>query len=83
MLPVMIELDDGVRLERALNRERKQAFPKYEEMCRRFLADSEDFSEEKILQAGIDRRFRNDDLEKCLAEISSYIMQARESDPIR
>lgn len=83
LLPVMIELDDGVRLERALNRERKQAFPKYEEMCRRFLADSEDFSEGKIRQAGIDRRFRNDDLEKCLAEITSYIMQARESDPIR
>ena len=47
------------------------------------MADSEDFSEEKIRQAGIDRRFRNDDLEKCLAEITSYIMQARESDPIR
>ncbi len=73
MLPVMIELDDGVRLERALNRERKQKQPRYEEMCRRFLADSEDFSEEKIRKADIRHRFRNDDLEKCLAEISAYI----------
>jgi len=73
MLPVMIELDDGVRLERALNRERKQKQPRYEEMCRRFLADSEDFSEEKIREADIRHRFRNDDLEKCLAEISEYI----------
>lgn len=73
MLPVMIELDDGVRLERALNRERKQEHPRYEEMCRRFLMDSEDFSEEKIQAAGISRRFQNDNLENCLAEISAYI----------
>ena len=76
MLPVMIELDDGVRLERALNRERKQKQPRYEEMCRRFLADSEDFSEEKIREAGIHRCFRNDDLENCLTEISEYINNA-------
>lgn len=73
MLPVMIELDDGVRLGRALSRERKQKQPRYEEMCRRFLADSEDFSEERILEAGIRRRFINDDLESCLSEISAYI----------
>lgn len=77
MLPVMIELDDGVRLERALSREREQKHPRYEEMCRRFLVDSEDFSEEKIQAAGIFRRFKNDDLENCLAEISSYIINAR------
>lgn len=73
MLPVMIELDDGVRLQRALSREREQKHPRYEEMCRRFLVDSEDFSEEKLRSAGISRRFQNDDLEKCLAEISAYI----------
>lgn len=75
IIPVMIELDDGVRLERALCRERKQKLPQYEEMCRRFLADSEDFSEEKIREAGIRRRFRNDDLEICLAEIAEYIQK--------
>ena len=35
----MIELDDGVRLQRALDREKAQDHPKYEEMCRRFLED--------------------------------------------
>ena len=74
LLPVMIELDDGVRLERALSRERKQKQPKYEEMCRRFLADCEDFSAEKIGEAGISRRFKNDDLESCLKEISAYFV---------
>ncbi len=73
LLPVLIELDDGIRLQRALNREMKQEKPKYEELCRRFLADSVDFSEEKIAQAGIDRRFKNDNLENCLKEIISYI----------
>ena len=73
LLPVLIELDDGIRLQRALNRERTQAEPKYEEMCRRFLADSEDFSQEKIERAGISRRFVNDELERCLDEIRGYI----------
>lgn len=73
LLPVLIELDDGVRLQRALNRERKQKHPKYEEMCRRFLADSEDFSEGNIKRAGITRRFYNDELPRCLDEITDYI----------
>ena len=74
LLPVLIELDDGVRLQRGLDRERKQEHPKYEEMCRRYLADSEDFSDEKIEAAGIRRRFVNHELEKCVEEIKSYIM---------
>ena len=45
--PVYIEVEDGERLARALKRERGQEIPRYEEMCRRFLADQEDFSEEK------------------------------------
>lgn len=74
LVPVLIELDDGVRLQRALDREKKQEYPKYEEMCRRFLADSEDFSEEKIAEAEIGKaRFYNDDLDKCVEEIVSYI----------
>lgn len=73
VLPVMIELDDGDRLQRALNRERKQEQPRYEEMCRRFLADSEDFSEEKIAEAGITERFVNNNLGQCLEHIRQYI----------
>lgn len=73
VLPVLIELDDGQRLQRALDRERQQECPRYEEMCRRFLADSEDFAEEKIREAGITIRFQNDDLERCLADIHAYI----------
>lgn len=72
-LPVYIELDDGERLQRALNRERAQTSPKYEEMCRRFLADASDFSEEKIREAGIVKTFYNENLEDCLKQIRAYI----------
>lgn len=78
MLPVMIELDDGLRLQRALNREKKQQNPKFEELCRRFLADSEDFAEEKIAGAGITKRFCNDNLERCLTEIEEYILSEKQ-----
>ncbi len=77
LVPVMIELEDGERLQRALDREKSQEFPRYEEMCRRFLADSKDFMDERIVQVGITRRFQNKDLEKCLQEIRKYIAEAR------
>lgn len=73
LCPIYIEVEDGERLARALSRERSQKIPRYEEMCRRFLADQEDFSEEKIAAAGIRRRFLNINLEECVEEIAAYI----------
>ena len=73
VVPVYIEVDDGVRLQRALDREKKPENRKYTEMCRRFLADTEDFAEEKLQAAGIKRKFVNDDLERCIDEIRAYI----------
>lgn len=75
LIPVLIELDAGERLQRALDREKAQDEPKYAEMCRRFLADEEDFSEEKIQAAGIERRFENNVLADCLEEIREYIRE--------
>lgn len=75
ILPVLIELDDGVRLQRALDREKAQDQPKYDEMCRRFLADAEDFTEEKIQKAGIERKFYNNELDNCLDEIIVYLQE--------
>lgn len=73
VVPVYIEVEDGERLQRALDRERAQEKPRYAELCRRFLADSEDFSEEKIRAAGIERRFYNRNLQECIEEINSFI----------
>ncbi|MCR4829951.1 MAG: guanylate kinase [Pseudobutyrivibrio sp.] len=60
VLPIYIQVDDGVRLSRALEREMRQEHPKYEEMCRRFLADQQDFSPENIKKAKITNVFDND-----------------------
>ena len=67
---LMIETDDGIRLERAMRREKKQAAPIYKEMCRRFITDSEDFDEAKLAEAGVTDIFmNNDDLSKCVDEV--------------
>ena len=68
-----IEVDDGERLQRALKRERKQEVPKYAEMCRRFLADDEDFSEDKLEKEGIVNRFENAELDMCVRELEEFI----------
>ncbi len=73
VVPLYIETDDGARLERALKRERAQAEPKYEEMCRRFLADAKDFSEEALIGLGIQKRFVNDDYQRVLEELCAEI----------
>ena len=70
---LLIEVEDGERLSRALSRERQQDTPKYKELCRRFLADCDDFSEEKLAAAGIAQRFENDDMQRCLEEIKQWI----------
>ena len=69
LVPIYVEVEDGLRLERALARERMQATPKYEEMCRRFLADAADFSVDNLKEAGITRKFYNIDMDKCVGEI--------------
>lgn len=73
VIPLYLEVEDGERLSRALLREKAQVEPHYEEMCRRFLADSEDFSEEKLAAAGIGQRYRNEDFETCLSELAAVI----------
>lgn len=74
VVPVYIQVEDGLRLERALKREKQQSVPKYEELCRRFLADQADYAEEKLAKAGIDRRFSNDkDIMSCVEEVVAFI----------
>ena len=74
--PVYIECDDKTRLLRAVGRESAQTEPAYKEVCRRYLADEEDFSEEKILDAGITVRFDNSGkVENCIERIQQYIKE--------
>ncbi len=73
LVPIYICVDDGIRLQRALDRERIQEAPKYAELCRRFLADEQDFSEEKLAAAGIEHRFFNRELDETVTGIATYI----------
>lgn len=75
LVPLYIQVEDGERLKRAIRREELQNEPKYAEMCRRFLADAEDFSEEKLERAGIHTRFANVELESCIKEIKNCIQK--------
>ena len=69
VMPIYIEVEDGLRLERALCREKMQQQPNYAEICRRFLADCEDFSEEKLEAADIRKRYPNVDIDACYHQI--------------
>ena len=73
VIPLYIEVEPGLRLFRALARERTQAEPKYAEMCRRFLADEEDFSPEKQAAFVFPKKYVNDDFETCLNELADTI----------
>lgn len=75
LIPLYIELDSEERMRRAIYREQMQANPDYNELCRRFLADLEDFSPQHLQDAGIDKSFFNDDLERCTQELTAYIRQ--------
>ena len=66
---VYLHVDDRTRLLRYIDRESRQAQPDYSEVCRRFLADQEDFSPERL--ARFPRLHRIDtgaELETCLEQ---------------
>lgn len=73
VIPIYIEVEDGLRLLRAIKREQKQEQPKYAEMCRRYLADEEDFSEENLCKDRITKRYQNVDINICIYEIEKDI----------
>lgn len=73
VIPIYLEVEDGIRLTRALYREQNQENPKYAEMCRRYLADEADFSEENLKKYGIIKKYQNIDIDVCLKEIENDI----------
>ena len=48
VIPIYIWLDDHERLLRAIRREEQQSNPNYLELCRRYLADDKDFTQDKV-----------------------------------
>lgn len=82
VFPIYIEVETGERLQRALDRERQHENPKYTEMCRRFIADEADFTDEKLAAAGLKdaqgvtkHLVRNEDFAHCVSEIKTMIRE--------
>ncbi len=73
LYPIYLEVADDIRKKRAIERENMQKVPKFDEMERRFKADELDFSEDKIVASGINKRYVNDDFDKCYEEVVSDI----------
>jgi len=72
-VPIYIQVKDGLRLERAMRREHRQVYPNYDELCRRFLADNQDFSLAKLKAADIQTFYHNENLADCLKKIKTMI----------
>ena len=73
LIPIYLEVEDGQRLKRALEREMREARPSYREMCRRFLADEIDFSRENLESEHIEPIFQNVRLDETVEQITAYI----------
>lgn len=73
LVPVYLEVPDGERLLRAVERESRQEHPNYREVCRRYLADDVDFSEEELGRLGIQKRYRSRSSEQSVEEILKTI----------
>lgn len=77
MVPIFVTLEDGERLIRAVRREQQQKEPVYAEVCRRFLADEKDFSEEMLAKNKIEQFFENNELEQCVKKIKEFMKKCK------
>ncbi|HWQ40919.1 MAG TPA: guanylate kinase, partial [Desulfosporosinus sp.] len=75
VIPLYIEVDDGVRLLRALEREKQQSEPNYEELCRRFLADNNDFCKQQLEDFGVQKYYLNKNIKECIDNLKSDIFK--------
>ena len=66
IVPVYIESEDEERLMRSIWRERKQEQPNFAEVCRRYLADEQDFAPEVLDKMNIRLRFLNWRFSSCV-----------------
>lgn len=82
MKPIYIEVENKERLLRAVNREGQQdkKLQNFKEVCRRFIADEDDFSEEKLDTLQMNNRFNNNSLDQCSEEILDFIQKQMTKD---
>lgn len=78
LVPIYIYVDDTTRFLRAVERELHESKPNPSELCRRFLADEQDYSELNLQNAGLCVRFENTNLTECVDAICKYIQHMEE-----
>ena len=71
--PVYVQVEDGERLSRALNREREQEIQDMRKCVEDLCRSVGFFRGKNILNAGIEKRFQNINLDDCVKEIANYI----------
>ena len=73
IVPLYFRVDDGIRLQRSLERERSQKAPNYKELCRRYLADIKDFDESYLTRYNPYIINNDGSIEKTQKEINSVL----------
>jgi len=76
VVPIYVYVNDFERMKRSLAREKRQSSPSVAEVCRRFLADENDFSDVLLQAAKIDVMFENINIDTCVDSISYMIEQS-------
>lgn len=71
-----LTIDGEERLMRLIGRERLQQAPDWREVCRRFLADEEDFAAEKVEELAL-TSYENRSLDTCIEAIRTRILADR------
>ncbi len=74
IIPIYLEVEDYERLKRAMDREKAQKNPSFEEVCRRYIADEHDFSKDKLEALSITVHYKNDDVRECADKIKKDIL---------
>ena len=71
---IFLDVCEDALLQRAISREKKSLKPDFKELCRRFLADAEDYSAENIKKTDIS--IPNEDSSDTAINITRYIEKA-------
>ena len=74
IIPIYIDVSYKERMIRYMKREKEKANPNFEEVCRRFIVDEEDFPQNEI-EAIIpkENKFENYDLEEFFQKVLAFV----------
>ena len=73
IIPIYIEVDNDIRMKRSISRE-ALGNHNYNEMCRRWLADEDDFSQQNIDAANVITVYNNENVDVAILQILKIII---------